>query len=112
MKKQTRNQMKCKLIKGDEVVVIAGGSKGQSGKIDRIDHKSNRVYVGGLNMYKKHVKPDANNPDGGIIDKPMPLHISNVALVDPKTKKPTRIGYKSEDNSKKVRIAKSSGNTL
>ncbi len=104
-------QKKFKLKKGDEVIVIAGRNKGASGTIDRVDYKKDRVYIAGVNTYKRHVKPDMSNQDGGIIDKVMPLDISNVSLKDPKTGKPTRVGYKMEGESK-VRYAKASGTTL
>lgn len=104
-------EIKSKLRKGDEVVVIAGSFKGESGKIDRFDKKLNRVFVGGVNLRKRHVKPGGSNPDGGIIDKCMSLHLSNVAIRDPKTKKPSRIGFKIEDG-KKSRISKSSKTAL
>ena len=105
------NSFKTKLKKGDEVTVLAGKSKGVTGKIDRIDCKNHRVFVAGANMYKRHQKPDAKHPDGGIIDKAMSLHISNVGITDPKSKKPTRVGYKTVAE-KKVRIAKSSGQEI
>ena len=111
MKEKTKYQVKCRLKSGDEVVVLAGKSKGESGKINRIDRKKDRVYVEGVNAAKRHTKPSMANPQGGIVDKVMSLHISNVALVDPKTSKPTRIGYKMQDG-KKVRFAKKSGTIL
>lgn len=107
-----KQQKKVKLKKGDEVVVLTGRSKGSKGAIERIDRKHDKVYIGGVNIYKKHVKPDASRPEGGIIDKPMPIHISNVSILDPKTKKPTRIGYQINEDGKKVRIAKASGSVL
>lgn len=100
-----------KLRKGDEVIVLTGRSRGEVAKIDSIDKKNNRVYLEGKNLGKRHQKADLNNTEGGIIDVPMPLHVSNVALVDPKTKKPTRVGYKVEDG-KKLRVAKKSGTVL
>ena len=80
-------------------------------KIEDIDKKNNRVYLAGKNLGKRHQKPDLNNHEGGIVDIPMPLHISNVALVDPKSKKATRLGFKT-DGDKKVRVAKKSKQTL
>ena len=112
MKEQSKYQRKCRLKKGDEVVITTGRSAdGKTGKIDRIDLKKNRVYVGGLNIAKRHTKPGQGQEEGGIIDKVMPVDISNVAFVDPKTKKPTRIGYKLQDG-KKVRYAKASGTII
>lgn len=111
--RQTTNkyQFKTKLRKGDEVMILSGRSKGESGKIEDIDKKKGRVYIAGKNLGKRHQKPDMQNNEGGIIEVPMPLHISNVALVDPKTSKPTRLGYKI-DGDKKVRFAKSSGSVV
>lgn len=111
MKTNSKYQVKCKLKKGDEVVAIAGRSKGQTGKIEIVDRKHGKIVVAGVNLGKKHVKPTAADQDGGIVEQEMPMPISNVALVDPKTKKPTRIGYKIEDG-KKVRFAKKSGTIL
>ena len=112
MKERTKYQTKCRLKKGDEVVITTGRSAdGRTGKIDRIDLKKSRIYISGLNMVKRHTKPGQGNEEGGIIDKVMPVDISNVALVDPKTKKPTRVGYKLQDG-KKVRYAKASGTVL
>lgn len=111
MNNQSKFQVKCKLKKGDSVVVIAGSEKGQTGTIDRIDRKNGRVFVGGVNIHKRHQKPDMANPEGGRVDKVLPLPISNLAIVDPKTGKASRIGYKVEDG-KKVRISKASGSIL
>ncbi len=106
-----KHEFKSKLRKGDEVIVLTGKSKGETAKIDSIDKKTGRLILAGKNLGKRHQKPDLNNTEGGIIDVPMPLHVSNVALLDPKTKKPTRIGYKI-DGDKKLRIAKKSKATL
>ena len=110
MKLETKYEVKCKLKKGDEVVVLTGKSKGEKGKVDRVDKKKGRIYVGGVNISKRHTKPSGAQ-EGGIVDKVMSLHVSNVALVDPKSGKATKIGYKME-NDKKVRFAKDSGRTL
>jgi len=98
---------RSKLRKGDEVVVLAGKSKGEVAKIESIDKKKSRVFLAGKNLAKKHQKPDLNNAEGGIVDIPAPIHISKVALVDGKSKQPTRIGYAVE-GGKKVRVAKKS----
>ena len=82
-----------------------------SGKIDRIDYKHGRLFVSGLNIYKRHTRPDGANQEGGIVDKVMPMNWSNVQLMDPKEKKPTRVGYR-EENGRKVRFAKASGTVL
>lgn len=111
MSEQTKYQVKCKLVKGDEVVVLTGKSKGETGKIDRVDLKKGKVFVGGVNLYKRHTRPGTTSEEGGILDKAMPLDMSNVALVDPKSKKATKVGYKMQDG-KKVRFAKASGTVL
>lgn len=102
-------EIQTKLRKGDEVIVRVGKSRGKIGKIDKID--GDRVYVAGCNLVKRHQRADVNNPDGGIIDKAKSIHISNVALVDPKTRKATRIGFSVVDG-KKNRVAKKSGTAL
>ena len=99
------------LIKGDKVVVIAGKYKGKTGTIQKVIPEKNRVVVEGVNIRKKHKKPTQQNPDGGIVEIYAPVDASNVMLVDPKTKKPTRIGHK-EVKGKKVRVAKKSGTVL
>jgi large subunit ribosomal protein L24 len=101
-----------KLRKGDRVRVMAGGSVGAEGEIERFDRKHDRVYVKGVNLRKRHKRADAQNPDGGIVEKHMPVHISNVMLLDPSNGKPTRIGYKLDSDGSKTRIAKSSGTVL
>ena len=100
--------MKTKFKKGDEVVILTGRSKGTKGKLEKV-LDNGKVIVAGANIFKKNQKPDMQNPDGGIVSRPMPLDISNVAFVDPKTKKATRLGYKVEEGNKKVRVAKASG---
>jgi len=98
---------KFKIKTGDEVVVLAGKDKGLKGKVLKIIKSKDRVIVEGVNIVKKHVKPSAENPQGGIVEKEAPIHISNVALVDPKSGKPTRVGYEMKDG-KKVRVSKKS----
>ena len=99
------------LLKGDKVIVIAGRDKGKTGTIQKVDPKTNRVVVEGVNLRKKHKKPTQANPEGSIVEIYAPIHASNVMLVDPKTKKPTRIGH-TVVKGKKVRVAKVSGSTL
>lgn len=110
-KQKNKQQVKCKFKKGDEVVVLSGRSKGKTGKIDRVDRKHDRVYLQGVHTTKRHARPDMKNQDGGIIDVIVPLNFSKISLVDPKSKKPSRIGYKITDKSK-VRVAKKSGASL
>ena len=102
--------IKIKLKKGDEVIVLTGKDKGKTGKIVKILPKQLKAIVTEINKVKKNQKPDNNQP-GGIIDKEMPMHISNLSFYDPKLKKGVRVGYKLE-NSKKVRINKSSGKEI
>lgn len=101
-----------KLKKGDQVIVLTGRDKGVKGEILRIDTDKSRAFVSGVNMVKKHRKPTQMSPQGGIENIESPIHISNLALVDPKTSKPSRIGYKRLKDGKKVRYAKKSGETL
>ena len=103
---------KLKVKKGDEVIVIAGKDKGKKGAILQVIPAERRVLVAGVNKVKRHTKPSQANPQGGIIEKEMTLHVSNVALVDKKTGKPTRVGYKTLQDGTKVRVAKRSGETF
>ncbi len=98
---------KFKIKTGDEVIVIAGKDKGAKGKVLKIIKSKDRVIVDGVNMIKKHVKPSTESPQGGIVEKEAPIHISNVALVDSKSGKATRVGYEVKDG-KKVRVSKKS----
>ena len=101
---------KLKLKKGDEVIVLAGKDKGKTGKIIKVLPKQMKAIVSEINKVKKNQKPDNNQP-GGIIEKEMPLHISNLSFYDQASKKGTRIGYKIQNN-KKVRINKTSGKEI
>ncbi|MDE3059452.1 MAG: 50S ribosomal protein L24 [Pseudomonadota bacterium] len=103
---------KFKVKKGDEVIVIAGREKGKKGKIREMITDKSRVVVEGVNMVKRHQKPSQANPQGGIVEKEASLHVSNVALIDPKSGKPTRAGYKLSDNGTKQRIARRSGEAV
>jgi large subunit ribosomal protein L24 len=100
--------MAIKIKKGDKVIVIAGKDKGKTGTVQRIDRVAERVVVEGVNVAKKHQKPKQNNPEGTILDIYAPIHVSNVSLIDPKTKKATRVRT-GEVKNKKVRIAVKSG---
>lgn len=97
--------------KGDKVQVIAGKDKGKQGVVTSVLPKKNRVIIEGLNIVKKHQKPTQVNPEGGIIEMEAPIHASNVLPLDPKTGKPTRVGYQVIDGNK-VRVAKVSGEVL
>lgn len=100
-----------KLKKGDNVIVIAGKSKGAKGAIARAFPARNMVLIDGVNISKRHKKPTAQNRKGQIVDIPMPIHVSNVMIVDPKGGKPTRIKISREKDGKRSRVAKS-GETL
>ena len=100
--------LKIKLKKGDEVIVLTGKDKGKTGKISSIMPKKNKAVVAGINKVKKHQKPD-NNQAGGITEKEMPIHISNLAFYDAATKKAEKLGYKFNEKKEKIRILRSSG---
>ncbi len=105
-------QKKLHIKKGDTVVVIAGNDKGQKGRILEIIRKTDRAIVEGVNMMKKHTKPNAESPQGGIIEKEAPVHISNLMLFDAKAGAPTRIGRRLNDQGKLVRFSKKSGEEI
>ena len=104
---------KLKLKKDDIVVVLAGTSKGKEGKIIKVIPSTNRAIVEGLNMISKHTKPNAANPQGGIIKQEASIHISNLMLVDPKSGKPTKVGRKVDEKTGKLkRFVKKTGELL
>jgi large subunit ribosomal protein L24 len=103
--------MKFKIKKGDKVVVITGRDKGKSGEVLRVVRAENRVLVQGVNMVKRHTRPGPGQ-SGGIVEKEAAIHISNVAHIDPKSSKPTRVGYKILGDGRKVRFARRSGEVL
>ena len=98
----------------DEVVVISGKDKGKTGRVLRVDPKHDRVYVEGLNMIKRHQRPVPGRPnlEVGVISREAPIHVSNVALVDPKDHKPTRVGITRNDAGARVRVARRSGQEI
>ena len=102
---------KIKLKKGDEVIVLAGKDKGKKGKIVRVIPDVRKVVVSDINKYKKHQKPGNNEP-GGIIEKDMPIHVSNVAFFDSLSSKGARVGYSLNKEGKKIRINKKSGKEI
>ncbi len=104
-------QNKFKLKKGDEVIVLTGKDKGKKGKIVRVISSTSKVVVTDINKYKKHQKPGNNEP-GGIVEKDMPIHISNVAFFDAKENKGVRLGYSINKDGKKIRINKKSGKEI
>jgi len=103
---------KLHVKKDDVVIVITGKDKGKKGRVIAAFPRENRVLVEGVNMVKKHTRPSQQNPQGGIIEQEAPIHVSNVMHIDPKSGKPTRIGYKVLENGKKVRVAKRSGEVI
>lgn len=103
---------KLHVKKGDQVIVITGKDKGKKGRVLAAYPSEGRVLVEGVNLVKKHQKPNQANPQGGIITKEAPIHSSNVMLIDPKSGQPTRVGYKVLENGKKVRYAKKSGEII
>jgi large subunit ribosomal protein L24 len=103
---------KLHVKKGDQVIVITGKDKGKKGTILAAYPTDNRVLVEGVNIVKRHTKPNAVNPQGGIIEKEAPVHVSNVAIVDPKTGEATKTGKKILSDGTKVRYAKKSGEVL
>ncbi|HVB16980.1 MAG TPA: 50S ribosomal protein L24 [Stellaceae bacterium] len=102
---------KLKIKKGDNVVVITGRDKGRSGEVLRVLPAEERLIVQGVHVARRHTKQSLGNP-GGIIDKELTIHVSNVAHIDPQSGKPTRVGYKILDNGRKVRVARRSGEVL
>ena len=104
--------VKLHIKKGDTVCVIAGDNKGQQGKVLKVEVSKSRAIVEGVNICKKATKPNAQNPQGGIIEKEAPIHVSNLQVLDPKSGKPTKIGRKADANGKLVRYAKKSGEEI
>jgi large subunit ribosomal protein L24 len=105
-------QKKLHIKKGDTVVVIAGNSKGQEGKVLEVVRETERAIVEGVNLVSKHTKPNAKSPQGGIIKQEATIHVSNLMLKDPKTGKPTRIGRRLDKKGKLVRYSKKSGEEI
>ena len=101
----------AKIKRGDSVIVLAGRDKGKKGEVIRVMPKDDRALVRGVNMVRRHTKQTAET-QGGIISKEGPIHLSNLGIEDPKDGKPTRVGFKTLDDGKKVRIAKRSGEII
>ena len=104
--------MAAKIKKGDRVIVLAGRDKGRQGEVLRVIPAESRVVVQGAQMVRRHQKPNVANPQGGIVSKEAPIHVSNVSLLDPKDGKPTRVGFKFLEDGRKVRYAKRSGEQI
>ena len=105
-------KFKIKLKKGDSVQVLSGKHKGKTGKVIATHPSENKVTVEGINIVKKHVKPNQAYPQGGIIDLTKPIWVSKVAVIDPTSHKPTRIGFKVDDKGVKTRVYKASGKEM
>ncbi|MDX2050474.1 MAG: 50S ribosomal protein L24 [Rickettsiaceae bacterium] len=103
--------IKLKIKKGDQVIVCTGKDKGHTGQVIKVIPKKNKAVVSGANIVKKHTKPSKQS-EGGIISKEMPIHISNLSILDPKLGKATKIGYKKLEDGTKVRFAKLSGELI
>jgi large subunit ribosomal protein L24 len=103
--------MAAKIKKGDKVVVLAGKDKGKKGAVLAVMPKENRALVQGVNIVKRHTKP-SQTTTGGIVPREAAIHLSNLAIEDPKTGKPTRVGFKTLEDGRKVRIAKASGEMI
>lgn len=103
--------MAAKIKKGDKVVVMTGRSKGRVGEVVQVFPEENRAIIRGVNVVRRHQRQTASQ-EGGVISKEAPIHLSNVAIADPKDGKPTRVGFKVLDGGKKVRVAKRSGEQI
>jgi large subunit ribosomal protein L24 len=104
--------MAARIRKGDKVVVITGADRGKRGEVLSVRPKDGRAVVQGVNMAKRHVKPQGMGKPGGIIEQEATIHLSNLALLDPKTDKPTRVGFRVRDDGRKVRVARPSGDVI
>lgn len=104
--------MAAKVKKGDRVMVLTGRNKGAEGEVLKVIPADNRVVVRGVGVVKRHTKPTQADPQGGIRTFEAPIHASNVALIDPRDGKPTRVGFKIDEHGRKTRFAKRSGETL
>lgn len=100
-----------KIKSGDTVRVVAGDHKGSEGKVVSVDRQKNKAIVEGVNMVSKHEKPSAKNPQGGIVEKEAPIHVSNLSLIDKKSGEVTRVGFEVRDG-KKVRVSKKSNEVI
>jgi len=105
-------QKKLHIKKGDTVLVVTGNSKGQKGKVLEVIREKDRAIVEGVNMVKKHTKPNSKAPQGGILEQEASIHVSNLMVADPKTGKPTRVGRRLDAEGKLVRYSKKSGEEI
>jgi len=103
---------KIRLKKGDKVIVISGKNKGKTGTITAVHPRLNKVTVDGINIVKKHIKPNRENPQGTVMEITKPIWVSKVAIAEPTTKKPSKIGYKVTKDGEKIRVYKSTGKEI
>ncbi|MDE1907392.1 MAG: 50S ribosomal protein L24 [Rhodospirillales bacterium] len=104
--------MAARIKKGDKVLVISGSSKGTTGEVLSVNPTENKAVVQGVALAKHHTKPSRTGQEGGIISREAPVHLSNLALIDPATNKPTKVGFRVLDDGRKVRVARKSGSTI
>ena len=104
--------MAARIRKGDTVVVVTGADRGKRGEVRAVNPTEGRAIVEGVHLVKRHTKPSQQNTEGGIITKEAPIQLSNIAVADPKSGKPTRVGFKTLDDGRKVRVAKRSGDLI
>jgi large subunit ribosomal protein L24 len=104
--------MAARIRKGDTVVVISGAEKGKRGEVLKVLPRENRAVVQGVNMVKRHTKPRGLGQPGGIVEQEASIHLSNLMLIDTKTDKPTRVGFRVLEDGRKVRVAKATGNVI
>jgi large subunit ribosomal protein L24 len=104
--------MAARIRKGDRVMVITGADRGKRGEVLRVMPKENRAIVQGVNVAKRHTKPTGMGNPGGIVEKEASIHLSNIALIDPATDKPTRVGFRVLENGQKMRVARATGNVI
>ena len=104
--------VKLKIKKDDEIIVISGRDKGRRGQVKKVLPKENRVVVDGVNVVNRHVTPSQTEPQGGIQEREAPIHISNVALIDPSENTHTRVGYRMLEDGRKVRFARRAGEVM
>ena len=104
--------MTARIRKGDRVVVIAGADKGKRGEVLRVMPKEDRAVVQGVRIAKRHTKPRGMGQPGGIVEVEAPIHLSNVMLIDPKSDKPTRVGFRILEDGRKVRVARATGEII
>ncbi len=104
--------MAARIRKGDTVAVISGADRGKRGEVLQVFPKDDRAVVQGVNLARRHIKPQGMGKPGGLVDKEATIHLSNLKLVDPKSDKPTRVGFRILEDGRKVRVAKATGNVI